>query len=250
MQLLTGKNEISFASKTNLKPKTVNTEPQNLHNQEAIDKLRLENVELKKSLEREQLLHSMLYKEWKELSDRASANEYPESKPGNPFYKYAFFLLLISIFPAYYLLNANKGNEKKSPPQAASVPVINRDSTLIKDSLPQTNSTVTASEIQDTKQDTVKQEIPAPPVVNIPEKKIIAPDSSATKEATIYKPIVEPALTDSDRDVIYWNGWNAYYSGAKNHFRKSSNRYKVWLEGYNDGRNDAKNKPAKDSIQK
>ena len=192
----------------------------------------------------------MLYKEWKELNERASVNEYPESKPGNPFYKYAFYILLISIFPAYYLLNASKGNEIKSSSQAASVPVINRDSTSIKDSLSQADSTVTASEIQATKQDTVKQEIPAPPVVTLPEKKIIAPDSSATKEATIHKPIAEPPLTDSDRDAIYWDGWNAYYSGAKNHFRKSSNKYKVWLEGYNDGRNDAKKTPAKDSIQK
>ena len=68
--------------------KTVDTN-QNFENPEEFDSLREENSELKKELEREQLLHKMLYKEWKELNEQAPPKQYEvqDEKPKNLFYK-------------------------------------------------------------------------------------------------------------------------------------------------------------------
>jgi hypothetical protein len=264
---------------------------QHSQNQEKIDKLLLENVELKKNLEKEQLLHTMLYKEWKELNERMLAKEHEvhEGKPKNLFYKYAFYLLLISVFPAYYFINAGKENGKVSSSQTTSVPA---PITPIKDSTPITNSTQTTNnkltangnttqqpaveqpvikpkekeKIQQIPQPTLTQPVekseekrkiqqtPQPtlaqPVAKPEEKEKIRPDSSKSKMVTINKPVVESPLTDSIRDLIYWQGWNAYYDRSRNHFKQSSERYNVWLQGWNDGKSDAKKLLAKDSLQK
>src|SRR5258706_2552198 len=81
-------------------------------NRVEIEKLRLENVQLKKNLEREELLHRSLYKQWSELNARTSAKEQEEEqlKSRNSFYKYAFYviLILLLLIPAYYFLSNSK----------------------------------------------------------------------------------------------------------------------------------------------
>jgi hypothetical protein len=60
----------------NCKNNTVENQLQPPQYQPEIEKLRLQNAELKKNLEREQTLHAMLYKEWKELSEQNAAHDY------------------------------------------------------------------------------------------------------------------------------------------------------------------------------
>ena len=78
---------------------------QRLHNQDEIEKLRAQNEELKKNLEREQVLHSMLYKEWKDLDEQRAAREYElqDPKPKNLFYKYAFVIVDFALESSIYL---------------------------------------------------------------------------------------------------------------------------------------------------
>ena len=139
---------------------------QHSQNQEKIDKLRLENVELKKKLEQEQLLHTMLYKEWKELNEHVLAKEHEvhEGKPKNLFYKYAFYLLLISLIPAYYFINAGKENGKIPSSQTAAVPTL---ITPIKDSTPITNSTQTTDKKLTVNRSTVQQPPSEHPVLKL-----------------------------------------------------------------------------------
>jgi hypothetical protein len=252
------------AQNNNYKP--LETKESYLQNQAVIDKLRMENVELKKNLEREQLLHTMLYKEWKELNERALAgngqNEGVTSK--NLFYKYGFYILLIAMIPAYFLMNAGKGTEKTTPSsQTAPAPAPQQITPIID------SASTTGRKAASDKTKTVQQAAPEQPVtrreakpeeqsvaksVAIPEikpeiKTAIRPDSLKQKKAIAIKPVEVP-LTDSARDEIYWQGWNAYYSRSSNHFSKSSEKYKVWLEGWSEGRNDARKLLAKDSLEK
>jgi hypothetical protein len=244
---------VADAIKNKPKNKTLETQ-QHSQNQEKIDKLQLENVELKKKLDQEQLLHTMLYKEWKELNEHVLAKEHEVhgSNPKNLFYKYAFYLLLISSIPAYYFLNTGKEIKKISSSKNAAVPTL---ITPIKDSAPVTNSPATSKKVI-SNQNMVQQPALEQPVVKSEEKRKIPADTSKAKMVTINKPLVidkplvEGPLTDSIRDEIYWQGWNAYYDRTRNHFKKSSERYKVWLEGWNDGKSDAKKLLAKDSLQK
>ena len=254
------------------------TQHQHSQNHEQVDKLILENIELKKNLEREQLLHKMLYKEWKELNEQvlAKENEVQGNDQKKLFYKYAFYVLVISIIPAYYFLNRGKGIEKLSP----SVSSVSKPNIPIKDSTPINNAVATTNKNPTNDQNTVQQppakspvivqpapEPPAkPPVVQQPsvqqqapvqqpvvksqEKIKIQGDTNARKVVTITKPVVENPLTDSTRDLIYWQGWNAYYDRSRNPFKKSSERYKAWIEGWNDGKNDARKLLAKDSLLK
>src|SRR5438046_1411107 len=85
--------------------------------QRDIEKLRLENVQLKKNLEREELLHKSLYKQWSELSARMSAKEQEEEqlRSRNSFYKYAFYAILILLVPAYYFLINGKAESRIIP---------------------------------------------------------------------------------------------------------------------------------------
>ena len=79
-------------------------------------KLLLENVDLKKNLENEQLLHKNLYKQWAELNGNTLVKEKEiknlKFKRGflSKFYKYSFYaLLLTTIVFAWYLFG--KGNK-------------------------------------------------------------------------------------------------------------------------------------------
>ena len=85
--------------------------------------------------------------------------------------------------------------------------------------------------------------------MKVEEKRKIQADTGNVRVVTVHKAAVEEPLTDSIRDQIYWQGWNAYYDRSRPHFSKSSERYKVWLQGYNEGKNDAKKLLAKDSLK-
>ena len=87
------------------------------------DELRLRNAELKKELEREKMLHKMLFKEWEELTAEMAAHKqdgYENSRPKNLFYKYAFYVLLITLLPVFYFLNPLADNKRPSSFQTVS----------------------------------------------------------------------------------------------------------------------------------
>jgi hypothetical protein len=224
-------------------------------NQEDINKLLLQNGELKKELEREQLLHKMLYKEWEKLNGEmlARENEVYDSKPKNLFYKYAFYVLLIAVIPAFYFLYPGTGNKKTpSSSQAVSVRTDTSDSITAaasrsKDSMPKSDSILTMKD-----KPTSKQQQPAleQPVIKSEEKKVIPHDSSKSAMVIVHKPVPEAPLTDDIRDSISSEGFIAYFNHSRNPFKKSSERYKVWVEGWNEGKAEAKKVIAKDSSQK
>jgi hypothetical protein len=229
---------------------------QRLHNQDEIEKLRAQNEELKKNLEREQVLHSMLYKEWKNLDEQRAAREYElqDPKPKNLFYKYAFYVILILLIPAIFLLNFQKNGKATSGLNKIQ---LTNDSAIVQDSAKVNNSlTLSADSIQKTDKNLATNGPTIPPqpateqpVVQTQEKKLLQHDTGKLKPIAVIKEAPDLPLSDSVRDSIYWIGWNAYYKKAGSHFRKSSQKYKAWLEGYNDGRKDAKKLLAKDSLQ-
>jgi hypothetical protein len=229
---------------------------QRLHNQDEIEKLRAQNEELKKNLEREQVLHSMLYKEWKNLDEQRAAREYDlqDPKPKNLFYKYAFYVILILLIPAIFFLNFQKNRKATSGLDKIQ---LTNDSTVVQDSAKVNNSlTLSADSTQNTNKNLATNG-PANPtqparertVVQAQEKKLLQHDTAKLKPIAVINEEPDLPLSDSVRDSIYWIGWNAYYKKAGSHFRKSSQKYKAWLEGYNDGRKDAKKLLAKDSLQ-
>ena len=229
------------------------TQHQYSQNQEAVEKLRIENVELKKNLEREQHLHTMLYKEWKELNAQVLSKEHEvlESKPKNLFYKYAFYVLLIAAFPAYYFITTKK-NPSSQTTSVPTRPANIRDSTPVTNSaLTATNSALTTNKKPETiDANTVHQPALKQPVVKTEEKRQTEPRTIEPKIVPPSKAVPEGPLTDSIRDLIYWQGWNAYYDRSPNHFKKTSQKYQVWLQGFNEGKNDAKKLLAKDTLQK
>lgn len=205
---------------------------QHFENQEEIDKLRMRNVELKKELEREQVLHKMLYKEWKELSEQMSAKEqevYENSKPKNLFYKYAFYVLVMALIPAFYFLYQRTGNGK-----------ILSSSPVVSDPIRTSDSTPTMKDMQTSKQNVTQQPAPEQPAIQSEEKKPIGHDSTKPARLIVHKPVIETPLTDDVRDSISSLGFSAYFDHHRNPFRKSSERYKVWAEGWNDGKAEAK----------
>jgi len=178
------------------------------------EKLYLENVQLKKSLEKEEFLHKALYKQWNELNIRrlTEKRELKQSESRNLFYKYAFYSMLFLIAPAYYFLTGSKSVRTDVASQTISPP------------------TQTAS------RDTVQ-------ALHIRfEEKTNPPATIQPNQATINNQIVEKPLTDSIRSSIYWEGWSAYYEKASNPYQKSAQKSEVWLEGWKEGEKDARKK--------
>ncbi len=103
--------------------KLVNT-PQNYYDdQHGLEELQLENIQLKKKLEQEELLHKSLYRQWSELNNSILAKErqVEQFNSGSSFYKYAFYVILLALIPGYYFLSHSKGEGKVTPdPQVAS----------------------------------------------------------------------------------------------------------------------------------
>ena len=251
----------------NIKHKTVDIKD-DLNNQEEIDKLQLETKELKKELERERLLHNMLYKEWKELHEQVSARENVEvesRKAGNIFYKYAFFVLLILMLPIGYFLYPPAGFEKIHLAKRA-VP----DSLLHKDSVStlvysaSTDSVAkidTNSPIDERKKYTEtparKISISTPvikltePVVKPAEKKMTQVDTTKKPSRVIIrKPLIQVPITEDIRDSIASEGFSGYLYHLRNPYPKSSERYKIWVKGWNSGKEEARKVVAKDPSLK
>lgn len=196
--------------------------------QQENEKLRLENIQLKENLEKEEFLHKTLYKQWSELNIRmlSKEREFNQFKRGNVFYKYAFFLILLAAAPVYYFISSTNGDKRiatvSQPVSPAPVPTTSKKDIAVS---------------KTTKRDVAVQ----PPVIKREEKEIIQPDTIQPKPAIVNKPavIVKP-LTDSVRNLIYSEGWDAYYEKSDSHYPKSSQKYKVWLEGWKDAENDDK----------
>jgi hypothetical protein len=221
----------------------VNTEPRYLYNADENEKLRLDNEQLKKKLEVEEFHHKTLYKQWNELNTRmlSSEREFDQFRRKNIFYKYAFYSILILLFPAYYLLTHNK--EDRIP----NVTVQNSSSQT-----PKANETHVSKDTQIVNQPpivdepaTLNEQIKANPdtaksiVVKPEEKEIIKPDT-VRKTIAISKPVAEEPLSEAGRDSVYWQGWNGYYKKIRNPYQRSSEKFTVWLQGWKDGENDSK----------
>ncbi|MEO8416591.1 MAG: hypothetical protein ABI472_23200 [Ginsengibacter sp.] len=226
---------------------------QRIVNREEIEKLHADNIELKKELEKEQVLHNMLYKEWKQLSEETSAREqeaYENSQPKNLFYKYGFYVLLIAGIPAAYWAFSHVAGPAKIPSSSQFVggsQATANDTTsaissasFVNDSLSKQKPLPTIQAKPSNSRDSIHQTAVLPTVIKPVEKKAVLPDSAKEVRAIVHEPLVEKLLTDSDRDSITSDGFNAYFEHRLNPFRKSSGRYKIWEDGWNQGKAEAK----------
>jgi hypothetical protein len=77
------------------------------------ERLRLENMQLKKRLEKEEFFHKTLYRQWTELNLHrlAEKREVWQFESKNSFYKYAFYFILCSFVPVYFFLSSGKGGD-------------------------------------------------------------------------------------------------------------------------------------------
>jgi len=192
------------------------------------EKLYSENIQLRKDLEKEEFLHKTLYKQWNELNVRmlAKERELKRFKSRNLFYKYAFYLILFSVGPVYYFLSTGKQDKRIiSPSQTvSSVPPTS------KQTVPKDRNTVQI------------------PKVKLEEKQLIQADTAKPKQATINKPVFAKPLTDSVRNLIYSEGWDAYYEKSVSHYRRSSEKYQIWLQGWKDAEKDDKKALTRNSF--
>ncbi|MEP6596248.1 MAG: hypothetical protein ABJA71_09890 [Ginsengibacter sp.] len=197
----------------------MNTQQEQTDTQQEIEKLRLEIVQLREDVEKEQVFHKTIYTQWYELNARmlAKERELKQFKKKNLLYTYTFYLILLSIAPAYYLLSRGKGAERSaSDPQTVfALPAMNQPLTTY------------------------------PGIIHLPDenlekKEIIQPDKVQPKVASINRPIVVEELSDSVRYLVYWEGWTAYYQKLSNPYQKSPHKYEVWLAGWKEGENDDK----------
>jgi len=213
---------------------------QHFDNQDEFNKLVARNMELKKELEREQSLHTMLYKEWKELSEKMSSQEhevYENSRPKNLFYKYAFFALLIALIPAVYFLYPQTGSRTiSSSPPVATDSLFRADTTTASTASPRQDSISTNNEKQTSSRDVAHEPAQEKPVIKTVEKTPPAHDSTSPARLIVHKPVIETPLTNEARDSISSDGFNAYFNHRRNPYRKYSTRYKVWAEGWKEGK--------------
>jgi len=238
--------------KTNQKSGTLDTQTQQyLIDQQEADKLLANNLQLKKELEREKTLHNMLYKEWKQLSEQMSAKDeevYENSRPKNLFYKYAFYVLLVAGIPGGYFAYAHIRNGAKISSSVSSSQVVS-DSAGIAANTKSANATVSVNDSQHKQKyspaipekpsssgTSKEQTAIEQPIIQPLEKKVTPPDSAKKVKTIPRKPLVEKPLTDDETDSISSDGFNAYFEHRRNPFRKSSERYKVWAQGWNEGK--------------
>ncbi len=248
-----------FCGSRILKIKLLNIK-EDLNNQDEIDKLRLETNDLKKDLERERLLHNMLYKEWKELQEQVSAREGVEvenSKPGNGYYKYAFYILLILVLPIIYFLYPPKGFEKTHvAARGVSDSTLRKDSASIlvtstsKDTVAKIDA-ASPAERKENNEIPLRKTIVSTPVIKPAENKLMQVDTTKRPaKVIIRKPVIEGPITDDIRDSISSEGFSGYFYHNRNPYRRSSERYKIWIKGWNNGKDEAKKVVAKDPSLK
>ena len=213
---------------------------QQFENQDEFNKLVARNLELKKELERERALHAMLYKEWKELSEKMSAQEhevYENSRPKNLFYKYAFFVLLIALLPSAYFLYSRGVNGKilTSPPVAADSSSGADTNTASTASVQRDTTSINKEEQSNSPNVAQQKNSEQPKVINV-EKRPPVHDSTVPVRQISHKRVVETPLTNEARDSISSDGFSAYFDHRRNPYRRNSERYKVWAEGWNEGK--------------
>ena len=229
-----------------------------------IEALKLQNNKLKTDLEREQHLHSLLYKEWEQLKDQIKGGG-NDARFGyrntNSFYKYGFYSLLILLVPAFFIFYfRSDSNDTVADSQTITDSARPQMATprttagTVNDSLPRSQPkavetqsqpapVVTPSQPEPKKQIVVEQP-PAPRE----EKAVTQKKEDKPPAATVSKPEPEQPLTDELREAISSDGFNAYFEGRRrNPYKKSSERYKIWQDGYNDGKLGAQQVEAKDS---
>ena len=222
------------------------------------DQLRTENLQLKKELETEKTLHAMLYKEWKQLSEQMDARNheaYENARPKNLFYKYAFFVLLAAAIPAGYWAYSHIPGRAKIPSSFSSLQVVSDSASNTTDStpakvtapvneLPSEQKSLPAkkegpSNSEASKQPTAISQPISQPKSQPAEKKATPTDSAKQVKTIPHKALIEKPLTDDERDSISSDGFSAYFDHRRNPFRRSSQRYKVWAEGWNQGKAEA-----------
>ncbi len=236
----------------------VDTE-QHFENLQEVNELRLKNIELKKELEREQVLHKMLYKDWEKLTQQISAQKqevYESSRPKNLFYKYAFYVLLMGLIPVFYFLYPRTDNKKSFSSPVVSDTIRSeeiaqtRAAAQVTDSLRGKDSVSTVQKKQISNQEVTQQPAPPQPVLQPEEKKANTHDSTNPARLIIRKQVVEMPLTDDARDSISSLGFSAYFDHRRNPFRRSSEKYKAWAQGWNEGKAEAKKLVDKDPSLK
>jgi hypothetical protein len=236
----------------------VDTE-QHLDNLQQVNELRLKNDELKKELEREQILHKMLYKDWQKLTAEMSEQKeeiYENSRPKNLFYKYAFYVLLIVLVAVFYFLYPRRGYNKPASSNVISDTVHPANSAQTKaaattpNSLPKKDSISSVQKTQINNSPVKPQPLPVQSVTQPEEKKTITLDSAKTTPLINHKSVLEAPLTDDAKDSISALGFSAYFDHRRNPFRRSSEKYKVWAEGWNQGKAEGKKLEGKDPSLK
>ena len=157
---------------------------QHFENLQQVNELRLKNTELKKELEREQLLHTMLYKDWVKLTEQIADQKqeaYENSTTKNLFYKYAFYVILIGLVPGFYFLYPLTDNNKSSSSQVVSDTVRPADSARTRaaatNSLSKRDSVSGVQKKQVNKRDVTRQSSTGQPVLQPEENKAITKDS-------------------------------------------------------------------------
>lgn len=232
---------------------------QHFENLQQVNELRLKNTELKKELEREQFLHSLLYKDWVKLTKQIADQKqevYENSTPKkNLFYKYAFYVLLIGLVPGFYFLYPLTDNNKSSSSQVVSDTARPADlagtrAAAATNSLSRRDSVSSVQKKQINKRDVTQQSSTGQPVLQPEEKKAITKDSIKPAGSITRKHVFEIPLTDDERDSIWSLGFNAYFEHHRNPFRRSSEKYKAWAEGWNEGRAEGKKLDEKDPSLK
>lgn len=213
-------------------------------NQQEVEKLQLENIQLKKKLEQEELLHKSLYRQWTELNDSivAKKRQVEQFSLRSSFYKYGFYVVSLACIPAYYFLATGKKTERiASDPQIAAspVPITNQSAATAGDTVQLTGVKPVEKKVIQT--DTVQQKLPTINKPVIENKPVIAKPLTGTVPAD--KPISAP-----EKDAIYLQGWDAYARQLPNPYQRSSQKSEIWLQGWKDGENGVKKIPATDSL--
>ena len=202
---------------------------QQSNNQLENERLRLEIVQLKESLDKEQFFHKAVYKQWYELNANMldKERELKQAKAKNLLYKYTFYLILISLPIAYYLQSGGKRDET----EAALSKIVSSPSESPNQALAKSSVTVPRAKMSSGKNE-VREANEKQPTL-----------------ATVTKPVLAEKLSDSVWHDVYWEGWTAYYQNSHNPYQKTSEKYQVWLQGWEGGKNETNRLKAKASSE-
>jgi hypothetical protein len=197
----------------------MNTQEEQSHDQQENERLRLEVVQLKENLEKEQFFHKAVYKQWYELNANMLAKErdLKQLKAKNLLYKYTFYFILFSAPFAYYLQSRDKKDETNTGvSQTVSSPLVSSQAPVI-------NSVAAI-----------------PSKINPEKKERAEANDKHIKLMAEGKPLLVEKLSDSVWYSIYWEGWTAYYQKSSNPYQKASGKYQVWLKGWEKADNETK----------